>query len=57
MNFYYLARWRSGEPRAADDAASAEWVPIAQLGQRSARLAWAHMARVFADLRRANSPG
>jgi len=52
MNFYYVARWRSGEPRAADDAASAEWVPLATLGGRSGRYAWKHMALVVADLKR-----
>ena len=52
MNFYYLARWRSGEPRAADDAASAEWVPLARLGRGGGRPAWKHMARVYRDLRR-----
>ncbi len=51
MNFYYLARWRSGEPKAADDAASAEWVPIAKLGSGNARHAWKHMARVFRDVK------
>jgi 8-oxo-dGTP diphosphatase len=52
MNFYYLARWRSGEPRAADDAAAAEWMPIAGLGRRRSRFAWPHMERVIRDLRR-----
>lgn len=52
MNFYYVARWRSGEPRAADDAASAEWVPLARLGRRGDREAWKHMTRVYRDLRR-----
>jgi 8-oxo-dGTP diphosphatase len=52
MNFYYFARWRSGVPKAADDAASAEWVPIARAGHAGARLAWKHMAEVFRDLRR-----
>lgn len=52
MNFYYVARWRSGEPRAADDAAGAEWVALAALGGRSARYAWKHMKRVLADLKR-----
>src|SRR6185436_13282075 len=47
LNFYFLARWRSGVARAADDAASAEWVPIARLGRGRARLAWKHMALVF----------
>ncbi len=52
MNFYYLARWRSGEPRAGDDAASAEWAPIARLGRPGQRLAWNHMREVFRDVRR-----
>jgi len=51
LNFYYLARWRSGTPRAADDAASAEWVPIARLGRTGARQAWKHMAEVFREVR------
>ena len=51
MNFYYLALWRGGTPRAADDAASAEWVPIQRLGRGGARLAWKHMAEVFRDVR------
>lgn len=52
MNFYYLARWRSGEPVAADDAAGAEWVPIARLGRVGGKPAWRHMARVYRDLKR-----
>jgi ADP-ribose pyrophosphatase YjhB (NUDIX family) len=52
MNFYYLARWRSGVPRAADDAASAEWVQLDRLGRAGDRLAWKHMRTLFADLRR-----
>jgi len=52
MNFYYLARWRSGAPRAGDDAASAEWVPAAKLGGRGQRLAWKHMRDVFREVRR-----
>jgi len=52
MNFYYLARWRSGEPRASDDAASVEWMPITRLGRTGARLAWRHMGELFRDLRR-----
>jgi len=51
MNFYYLARWRAGTPIAADDAASAEWMPVAQLGRAHGRLAWTHMAQVVRDLR------
>ena len=52
MNFYYLARWRSGEPRASDDAASIEWMPVARLGRTGARLAWNHMRLLFRDVRR-----
>jgi 8-oxo-dGTP diphosphatase len=52
LNVYYLARWRSGEAVAADDAAGAEWVPVAGLGRTRARPAWAHMREVFRDLRR-----
>jgi len=52
MNFYFLARWRKGEPRADDDAASAEWVPLARLGGRDARHAWKHMRALFRDVKR-----
>ncbi|HEV8149646.1 MAG TPA: NUDIX domain-containing protein [Gemmatimonadales bacterium] len=52
MNFYYLARWRSGEPKAADDAASVEWMPIERIGRARARFAWRHMHAVVRDLRR-----
>lgn len=52
MNFYFIARWRRGEARAADDAASAEWVPLARLGRRDAAFAWKHMTRMFRDVRR-----
>src|SRR5262249_51885584 len=55
MNFYYLARWRSGTPRAADDAASAEWMPVARLGRSEARFAWTHMRRLVRDVKRAIS--
>jgi 8-oxo-dGTP diphosphatase len=51
MNFYWLARWTRGTPRAADDAASAEWVPLARLGRPGQRLAWAHMREVYRDVR------
>ena len=51
MNFYFIGRWRAGVPRAADDAASAEWVPIARLA-RAGRPAWRHMQAVFRELRR-----
>jgi 8-oxo-dGTP diphosphatase len=50
MNFYYAAQWRSGEPRAADDAASASWVPIRSLSRLRRRFAWAHMAPMLRDL-------
>jgi ADP-ribose pyrophosphatase YjhB (NUDIX family) len=55
MNFYFLARWRSGTPLAADDAASAEWVRISRLGRSAAAgatFAWKHMPAVFRELRR-----
>jgi len=52
MNFYYLARWRSGVPRAGDDAAAADWVPAAKLGGRGQRVAWKHMREVFRHARR-----
>lgn len=52
LNIYYIARWRSGTPRPADDAASVEWVPNARLGRTGARLAWQHMTQVFAEVRR-----
>ena len=52
MNFYYLARWRSGTPRAADDAASAEWMSAAGGGRAGARLAWRHMGHVLREVRR-----
>jgi ADP-ribose pyrophosphatase YjhB (NUDIX family) len=51
MNVYFVSAWRSGVPVAADDAASAEWVPLGSLGRRGARYAWAHMGTVFRDLR------
>jgi 8-oxo-dGTP diphosphatase len=52
MNFYYLARWRSGEPKASDDAASVEWTPLSRLGRAGGRFAWKHMREVIRDLRR-----
>lgn len=52
FNAYFIGRWRAGEPRAADDAASAAWVPIASLGRANARHAWPHMREVFRDTRR-----
>ncbi len=52
LNFYWLARWRSGVPRAADDAADAEWMPLARVGRSGARLAWKHMSAVLREVRR-----
>jgi 8-oxo-dGTP diphosphatase len=52
MNFYYAAHWRRGEPRAADDAASAAWVPIASLPRLRKRFAWTHMTPLLRDLAR-----
>ena len=52
MNFYYFGRSRAGEPVAADDAATAEWVPLAGLGRPGQRLAWNHMRELFRDLRK-----
>ena len=52
MNFYFIGPWRAGEPRPADDAAEAEWIPIAQLGKAGQRLAWKHMREVSGDVRR-----
>ncbi|MEO5616342.1 MAG: NUDIX domain-containing protein [Candidatus Eisenbacteria bacterium] len=52
MNFYFIARWKSGEPRAGDDAASAEWVPFARLGRPGQRFAWKHMTALLRDARR-----
>ena len=52
MNFYYVGHWRSGEPSAADDAASAAWVPIASLPSLRKRFAWAHMTVLLRDLAR-----
>ena len=52
LNFYWLARWRSGVPRAADDAAAAEWMPLGRVGRAGARLAWAHMSAVLREVRR-----
>ena len=52
MNFYYLARWTRGTPRAADDAASIEWVPLSRLGRSGDRLAFAHMTLVIRDVKR-----
>ena len=52
MNFYYIARWQSGTPRAGDDAASAEWVPLTRLGRAGDRFAWKHMTALLRDVRR-----
>ena len=54
LNFYFIARWRSGTPRAADDAAEARWVPFAELARPGLRrrFSWRHMERVLRDARR-----
>jgi 8-oxo-dGTP diphosphatase len=52
MNFYFVGRWRRGEPKAADDAANAAWVPIGSLSRRRKRFAWAHMTPLLNDLGR-----
>jgi 8-oxo-dGTP diphosphatase len=52
MNFYYIADWHRGTPKAGDDAAACEWVSIARLGGRQHRFAWAHMQPLVRDLRR-----
>ena len=56
LNFYFIGRWKRGTPRAADDAASAEWIPIAKLGAPGQRLAWKHMRAVFRDARAIRRP-
>ena len=52
MNWYFVGRWRRGTPVGADDAASAEWVPIASLGRLRGHYSWAHMPKLFAALRK-----
>jgi ADP-ribose pyrophosphatase YjhB (NUDIX family) len=52
MNFYFVGRWRRGEPRAADDAASAHWVPLGALPRLRKRFAWAHMTPLLRELAR-----
>jgi 8-oxo-dGTP diphosphatase len=51
MNWYFVGRWRRGVPVAADDAASAEWVPLAALAIRRRSFSWAHMPALFVDLK------
>ncbi len=51
FNVYWIARWRRGEPVAGDDAANAEWVPLASLGRRGNAFAWRHMTALFADVK------
>jgi ADP-ribose pyrophosphatase YjhB (NUDIX family) len=51
MNWYFAGRWRAGVPRAADDAASTEWVTLGSLGARRRQYSWAHMTPLFRDLR------
>lgn len=52
MNWYFVGEWRRGEPVAADDAADAEWMPIARLASLRRRFSWTHMAALFTELRR-----
>ena len=52
MNFYFVGHWRRGEPRAADDAASARWVPLRELPRLGKRFAWAHMKPLLRDFAR-----
>jgi len=52
MNFYFIARWRSGTPEAGDDAATAEWIPFAKLARLRPRFAWRHMPSALRDARR-----
>jgi ADP-ribose pyrophosphatase YjhB (NUDIX family) len=51
MNWYFVGRWRRGEPVAADDAASADWIPLAKLASMRPRYSWRHMPELFGDLR------
>ncbi len=51
LNFYWIAEWRRGTPRAGDDAAEARWLPLAEMQRRRARFAWPHMSVVARDLR------
>ncbi|NOT33746.1 MAG: NUDIX domain-containing protein [Candidatus Eisenbacteria bacterium] len=52
MNFYWLARWRRGTPRTADDAASAEWMPLARVLRARRDHAWGHMDAVYRTVRK-----
>lgn len=52
MNWYFVARWRGGQPAASDDAASTEWVPVSKLASMRRRFSWSHMHELFADLGR-----
>ncbi len=47
MNFYFIGAWRRGQPRAADDAASAAWMPIGTLVRRRRQYAWRHMTALI----------
>ncbi len=57
MNFYYLGHWTRGVPRAADDVASLEWVPLARLGRAGDRFAFEHMKLVIRDVKRVVAGG
>jgi ADP-ribose pyrophosphatase YjhB (NUDIX family) len=52
MNFYFIARSPTGTPIAGDDAAACEWAPVARLGRKGHRFAWAHMHEVLRQLKR-----
>ena len=52
MNFYFIGEWRSGTPRAGDDAASADWVALRRLGGSHDRFAWKHVGQLLRDVRR-----
>ena len=52
MNFYFVGRWRRGTPVAADDAASAAWLPVRELPRHGADMAWRHMPQLARDLGR-----
>lgn len=52
LNVYYVGAWRRGTPVAADDAATAEWVPFSALARERRHMAWKHMPAVLTAARR-----
>ncbi len=52
MNWYFVGKWRRGVPVGADDAASAEWVPLSRLAAMKREYAWTHMPALFAALKK-----